>query len=174
MSHDQARARIQERFGVAAEGAGPLLIVTVPPERWVELASFARDSLGCLYFNFLTAVDWKEQGLEVVTRVENLDVGLQFKDLIPGVGTDAADAAQIAPGCGAILQRGAHKVAAYRGEDGSLVELSALCTHLGCVVQWNTLEGSWDCPCHGSRFAPTGEVLNGPALAPLSRLEGGA
>ena len=61
MSHDQARARIQERFGVAAEGAGPLLIVTVPPERWVELASFARDSPGCLYFNFLTAVDWNRR-----------------------------------------------------------------------------------------------------------------
>jgi NADH-quinone oxidoreductase subunit C len=76
VTHEQVRARIQERFGVAAEGEGSLLTVTVPPERWRELGSFAKDALGCLYFNFLTAVDWKDQGLEVVTRVENLEVGL--------------------------------------------------------------------------------------------------
>jgi NADH-quinone oxidoreductase subunit C len=76
VTHEQARARIQERFGVAAEGEGSFLTVTVPPDRWRELASFAKDTLGCLYFNFLSAVDWKDQGLEVVTRVENLEVGL--------------------------------------------------------------------------------------------------
>jgi len=74
--HDQARARIQERFGVVAEGDGPLLTVTVPPDRWLDLGRFAKETLGCLYFNFLSAVDWKEPGLEVVARVENLDVGL--------------------------------------------------------------------------------------------------
>ena len=61
---------------MAAEGDGPLLTVSVAPDRWAELAGFAKETLGCLYFNFLSAVDWKEQGLEVVTRVENLDVGL--------------------------------------------------------------------------------------------------
>ena len=102
---------------------------------------------------------------------ENLDVGLQYADLIPGVGTDADGAEEIPRGHGAVLQRGAGKVAAYRDEEGTLVELSALCTHLGCVVQWNSLERSWDCPCHGSRFSATGEVLNGPAVTPLERLE---
>ncbi|HXA95725.1 MAG TPA: NADH-quinone oxidoreductase subunit C [Candidatus Dormibacteraeota bacterium] len=76
MTHDQARAGIQERFGVAAEGDGALLTVSVPPERWSELAGFAKGTLGCLYFNFLSAVDWKDKGLEVVARLENLDVGL--------------------------------------------------------------------------------------------------
>jgi NADH-quinone oxidoreductase subunit C len=76
VTHEQVRARIQERFGVAAEGEGSLLTVRVAPDRWRELASFAKDTLGCLYFNFLSAVDWKDQGLEVVTRVENLEVGL--------------------------------------------------------------------------------------------------
>ena len=61
---------------MAPEGEGSLLTVTVPPDRWRELASFAKDGLGCLYFNFLSAVDWKDQGLEVVARVENLEVGL--------------------------------------------------------------------------------------------------
>ena len=76
MTHEQAKARIQERFGVAAEGDGSLFTVSVPPDRWRELAAFAKEALGCLYFNFLSAVDWKEQGLEVVARLENLEVGL--------------------------------------------------------------------------------------------------
>jgi NADH-quinone oxidoreductase subunit C len=82
---DQARTAIQERFGVSAEGAGALLVVTVPVERWLELGRFAKDSLGCLYFNFSTAVDWKEQGLEVVARVENLEsnFALTMKTRLP-------------------------------------------------------------------------------------------
>lgn len=98
---------------------------------------------------------------------ENLDVGAQYADLIPGVGTDERDTGAIAPGSGAVVQRGVSKVAVYRDDNGSLVERSAFCTHLGCVVQWNSLERSWDCPCHGSRFAPDGTVLNGPAVSPL-------
>ena len=62
-----------------------------------------------------------------------------------------------------MLRRGASKVAVYRDADGQLHEFGALCPHLGCVVQWNDVEKSWDCPCHGSRFAATGEVLNGPS-----------
>ena len=76
MTHDQARDRIQERFGVAAEGDGALLTVSVAPERWAELADVAKNALGCVYFNFLSAIDWKDQGLEVIARVENLETGL--------------------------------------------------------------------------------------------------
>jgi len=91
--HDQARARVQECFGPAAGGDGPLLVVAVPPARWIELATFAKETLGCLYFNFLTAVDWKDQGLEVVARLENLDVGLALMmktRLGPGESTCAS------------------------------------------------------------------------------------
>ena len=76
MTFDQARVQIQERFGVPADGEGTQLAVTVDVERWLELGRFARETLGCVYFNFSTAVDWKEQGLEVVARLENLEVGL--------------------------------------------------------------------------------------------------
>ena len=72
---------------------------------------------------------------------------------------------------GAVVQRGLHKVAVYRDEAGVAHEMSALCTHLQCVIRWNSEERSWDCPCHGSRFAPTGEVLTGPAIYPLKRLD---
>jgi len=73
-------------------------------------------------------------------------------------------------GEGAILRRGASKVAVYRDDDGALHERSAVCTHLGCVVQWNAGEKSWDCPCHGSRFDCEGRILNGPAIKPLGEV----
>jgi glycine/D-amino acid oxidase-like deaminating enzyme/nitrite reductase/ring-hydroxylating ferredoxin subunit len=75
---------------------------------------------------------------------------------------------EIAPGEGAILRDGSiGKLAIYRSEQGELIRRSAICTHIGCVVHWNTLEKCWDCPCHGSQFAPDGQVLNGPAISPL-------
>ncbi|HEV8441525.1 MAG TPA: NADH-quinone oxidoreductase subunit C [Methylomirabilota bacterium] len=73
MTHDDARTLLQERLGLSAAGEGRALTVTVPVDRWLELARLAKDTLGCHYFSFSTAVDWKEQGLEVVARVENLD-----------------------------------------------------------------------------------------------------
>jgi nitrite reductase/ring-hydroxylating ferredoxin subunit len=86
----------------------------------------------------------------------------------PGEVSSAAD---IPLGEGAIMRRGLAKVAVFRDEDGVAHEISARCTHMGCVVHWNPAEKSWDCPCHGSRFTPEGAVLNGPALAPLAALD---
>jgi glycine/D-amino acid oxidase-like deaminating enzyme/nitrite reductase/ring-hydroxylating ferredoxin subunit len=100
---------------------------------------------------------------------ETLDVVAQVARAAPLGG--GGDASELRPGCGAVLRRGLKKVAVYRDEAGEVHELSALCTHLGCVVGWNSEERSWDCPCHGSRFAPTGEVLTGPAISPLPRLD---
>lgn len=84
---------------------------------------------------------------------------------------EVKSADEIKPGEGAVLRRGLKKIAAYRGEDGRLVELSAVCTHVGCIVHWNGLERCWDCPCHGSQFATDGSVLNGPAVRPLARVD---
>lgn len=69
---------------------------------------------------------------------------------------------------GAIVRVGGKKVAAYRDPGGELHLLSPVCSHMGCHVQWNKAEKSWDCPCHGARFAPTGKLLNGPAVSDLS------
>jgi NADH-quinone oxidoreductase subunit C len=71
-----ASSQIQERFGVATAVDGGDLSLTLPVERWEEFARFAKDTLGCRYFNWLTAVDYKEQGLEVVARLDNLPAGL--------------------------------------------------------------------------------------------------
>jgi glycine/D-amino acid oxidase-like deaminating enzyme/nitrite reductase/ring-hydroxylating ferredoxin subunit len=96
---------------------------------------------------------------------ENLNVAGHYLDwLTPG---EVGSADDIAPGHGAVLRRGLEKVAIYKDEQGRLHERSAICTHLGCVVAWNPEEASWDCPCHGSRFDPSGKVLNGPAVQPL-------
>lgn len=85
-------------------------------------------------------------------------------------GGDVASIEEIAAGDGAIVRQGAHKLAVYRDEHGELHALSAKCTHLGCVVHWNSAERSWDCPCHGTRYATNGEVLHGPAPTPLKAI----
>jgi Rieske Fe-S protein len=63
------------------------------------------------------------------------------------------------------------QVALSRDEKGTLHAVSNVCTHLGCEVEWNAEAKTWDCPCHGSRFSPTGEVLHGPASRPLPPAE---
>jgi NADH-quinone oxidoreductase subunit C len=85
---DDARSLIEREIGVAPTGAAAALGVSVPVDRWFALADLARHRLGCAFFSFSTAVDLKEQGLEVVARVENLDVpfSLTMKTrLEPGV-----------------------------------------------------------------------------------------
>ena len=76
---------------------------------------------------------------------------------------------ELEPGEGDIVEYDGDKVAGYRDDDGRLVAVSTRCTHLGCQVNWNAAERSWDCPCHGSRFAPDGAVLQGPAVHRLER-----
>jgi glycine/D-amino acid oxidase-like deaminating enzyme/nitrite reductase/ring-hydroxylating ferredoxin subunit len=77
----------------------------------------------------------------------------------------------VARGEGRVLDLESGRAAVFCGDDGELTAVSAICTHMGCVVSWNTADRTWDCPCHGSRFATDGSVLEGPATRPLERVE---
>jgi len=73
VTHEEAATLIGEHFvGAQVQGGSPLA-VTVPVDRWVALARFAKETLGCRFFAFSTAVDWKDGGLEVIAKVDNLD-----------------------------------------------------------------------------------------------------
>lgn len=74
---------------------------------------------------------------------------------------------RLQPGEGKIVTVNGKKVAVHKTEDGLVQARSAVCTHMGCLVRWNKNDTSWDCPCHGSRFAPDGSVLHGPAMRSL-------
>ncbi len=82
-------------------------------------------------------------------------------------GPEARDLRSVRRGQGKILDRNGTKVAAYRDISGATILRSATCPHLGCLVAWNDAERTWDCPCHGSRFTPEGDVIAGPAESPL-------
>jgi len=76
VTREQAKALIGERFsGAQVDGDAPI-VITLPVDQWTDFAQFAKTSLGCRFFSFLSAVDWKEQGLDVVTRIDNLDAGI--------------------------------------------------------------------------------------------------
>lgn len=70
-------------------------------------------------------------------------------------------------GKAAIMEIEGKKVAVYRDEQHQLHMVSATCTHLGCILGWNETEKTWDCSCHGSRFALDGSIIHGPAEEPL-------
>lgn len=96
-------------------------------------------------------------------------VGCMIKDWVAPSEVD--DVKDITFGEGAIVRRGISKIAVFRDEKDMIYERSAVCTHLGCIVQWNSGEKSWDCPCHGSRFDCEGRILNGPAITKLGVVE---
>lgn len=88
-------------------------------------------------------------------------------DRLSAVKSDSPD--DIAPGDGAVVRVGGRQCAVHRDESGRLQAVSARCTHLGCLVAFNRAEQAWECPCHGSRFAPDGSILQGPAVRPLEQ-----
>lgn len=91
------------------------------------------------------------------------------KDLVSGHFAKRPDSfASLEPGHGAVLDIDGEEVAAFRDESGTVHAVSAVCTHMGCTLGWNGTDRTWDCPCHGSRFAVSGEVLHGPAVGALS------
>ena len=114
-----------------------------------------------------TRLDVRNGGPKFVQ--ENGFVALKFvvDRARPRDGRDAID--RLAPGAGTIVRIGPRQIAVCRDDDGTLHALSARCTHLGCIVGWNDADRAWECPCHGSRFAADGTIVQGPATADLPR-----
>ncbi len=121
--------------------------------RWADLYSPRRVTLS------------RESLRELVT--ENADTAGRF---LRGWlrAADRRSLADLAPGEGTVVREGTSPVAVSRDESGALRAVSAVCPHMKCVVGWNDAEGSWDCPCHGSRFEADGEVIDGPAVEALA------
>jgi len=99
---------------------------------------------------------------------ENLTMPENYAEyLTPG---EVSSPDEIRPGEGAIIREGAAKLAVYRDDSGTLHRRSAVCTHAGCLIHWNSFERCWDCTCHGSQFSVDGEPLQGPAFLPLAEV----
>jgi glycine/D-amino acid oxidase-like deaminating enzyme/nitrite reductase/ring-hydroxylating ferredoxin subunit len=98
--------------------------------------------------------------------VENLDVAKQF---IAGKIKPLPEDYDIKPGEADIVESNGDRTGLYRDDQGELHMVNTTCTHMGCELNWNSAEKSWDCPCHGSRFTFSGDIIEGPAVKPLTK-----
>lgn len=99
---------------------------------------------------------------------ENLDVGRHWLgDRLKAL--QKSSLTEVGKGEGALLTVDGKQIAVYRDPEGQLEIVSATCPHLGCIINWNSAEKSWDCPCHGGRFTTTGKVICGPAVNDLEQ-----
>jgi len=98
--------------------------------------------------------------------VENLDVAKHF---ISGKIKPVSENIDIRPGEADIIESDGGRAGVYRDENGELHIVNTTCTHMGCELNWNSAEKSWDCPCHGSRFTVSGDIIEGPAVRPLTK-----
>lgn len=92
-----------------------------------------------------------------------------FADLL--LSSNAKKLKRIKPGQGAVVRFGLKRVGVYRDEKGNYKAVAAVCPHMGCSLKWNKDECTWDCPCHGSRFTPEGDILSSPAVECAKRLK---
>ncbi len=160
-------------IGPAGPGASRVFVATGFKKWGMSTAAVAamilRDRIGgqenpwARFFDS-TRIDPKGEARSVVK--ENVDVAKRFVGDRLRART-APEATGLPPGEGGICELDGERVAAFRDDDGRLHTVSPRCTHLGCFVDWNTAERSWDCPCHGSRFDTDGQVLQGPAVRAL-------
>lgn len=98
---------------------------------------------------------------------ENFNVA---KELIKGkLDRSDSDLGELSYDEATTIRRDGERIGAYRDEKGNLHIVDTTCTHVGCECHWNNAERTWDCPCHGSRFSYTGDVIEGPAEKPLKK-----
>lgn len=141
--------------------AGALIasLVGGAPPRWAGLYDPARLGSPVRSAPAFLKAQWDTGKHFVKDRVDTLGDGTNgpVRDLRPGEGT--------------VVRAGGKPCAVHRDDRGGLHAVSAVCTHLGCIVAFNNAERTWECPCHGSRFGVDGEVVQGPALGPLEPMD---
>ncbi len=155
---------LQDTAATIGEGAAPatmLILQGDPAEAIMEAA--ARDGLDLIVVGNRGLAGAK--GLFLASVPKKVSEYAPCDVLI--ARTVAQSLSEIGKGEGGIVATGDHKVAVYRDQKGVVHALSAKCTHMGCTVKWNPSQKTWDCPCHGSRFSSSGQVVNGPAAKPL-------
>ena len=103
----------------------------------------------------------------------SLAQGLRYTDrFVKGrLQKPTASKENLKPEEGAIIDLNGKKVAAYKKDEGELITLNPVCTHMRCIVDWNSSDKTWDCPCHGSRFEADGTVKQGPAKTNLEKAD---
>lgn len=145
-----------DKWGITNGTAAAMIIsdlITKGESPWEEVYSPSRFTPAASAKNFIK---------------ENVDVAVS---LISGKLNIPEGTVEVEKGKAEITEVDGNKVGVYRDADGKLHYVSTTCTHLGCQLRWNSAESSWDCPCHGSRFTYTGEVIEGPALESIKPLE---
>lgn len=110
----------------------------------------------------------RHQPLKAAAEFTKENVNVVGK-LVGDFFTKGADetVANLLPEEGKLLQLEGGKYAVYKDSNGNVTALSPICPHMGCTVDWNKAEKTWDCPCHGSRFDTAGKVIEGPAMSGL-------
>lgn len=96
--------------------------------------------------------------------VQNADVA---KHLVQGKLKSTAKVEDLPPGEARVIYADGDKVGAFKDDKGKLHLVDITCPHMGCELEWNDAERSWDCPCHASRFTYEGDIIEGPALSHL-------
>jgi len=140
------------KWGMTNSMASAILlkdIILNIPNSWKDVYSPSRHTIMASIKNFV---------------VENANVA---KELIKGKLESIDDDIDIKPGEGKVVEINEQRAGAYRDEEGKLHIVNTTCTHMGCELNWNSAEKSWDCPCHGSRFSFEGDVIEGPAVRRL-------
>ena len=142
-------------MGITHATYGGLIIrdlITGVDNKWTELYDPSRITVR-------SALEYIKEGVTTVS---------EYLDLI--TAGDVTIVSDIPSGEGAVIRKGFTKIAVYKDLSGETFRFSAYCPHLKCVLHWNSVEKSWDCPCHGSRFDCKGKLLNGPAISDLKRI----
>lgn len=132
-------------------------------------ARLLADQLGARSNEFSGLLDPRRPGLAALGELVRSNTTVARRFVAGHVrGRATRRPCDLQPGEAAVVRVGTKVAAVHCDQSGNLHSVSAACTHLGCTVEWNGSETSWDCPCHGSRFGVDGAVLHGPAVRPLS------